>query len=90
MLSPVQNVPMAAAAERKLRQGGLTGLALGAFVLMICELPVILTLVGLGALAAKASTLRPALWVEAFGLAAALLGTLVLIALVLRGTRKRE
>lgn len=81
MVSPV---------EKKLRKSGLTGILLGVVALLACELPLVLTLTGLGTLSASASALRPPFWIEAIGIAAAVVGLLMLFVLVIRRWRNRN
>ena len=81
---------MVSAVEKKLRKGGLTGISLGVVALLACELRLVLTLAGLGTLSASASALRPPFWIEVFGIAAAVVGLLMLIVLVVRRWRCRN
>ena len=81
---------MVSLVEKKLRKSGLTGISLGVVALLACELPLVLTLAGLGTLSASASALRPPFWIEVIDIAAAVVGLLVLIVLVIRRWRSRN
>ncbi|MGI9285547.1 MAG: hypothetical protein ACR2P1_09170 [Pseudomonadales bacterium] len=76
--------------EQKLRKGGLTGIALGVVALLACELPVVLTLLGVGTLAASANALKPPFWIEIIGIASAVVGLLMLIVVIFRHWRRRN
>ena len=81
---------MVSRVEKKLKNGGLTGISVGVVALLACEFPLVLTSVGLGALSAGASALRPPFWIEVIGIAAAVVGSLMLIVLIIRRSRSRN
>ena len=81
---------MVSLVEKKLKKGGLTGISVGVVALLACELPLVVTSVGLGTLSAGASALRPPFWIEAIGIGAAVVGLLMLIVLVIRRSRSRN
>ncbi len=59
---------------RRLKRRSLAGIAFGALALPACELPIFLTLIGFGTLAAIAQSLRPPFWLEIVGVRAAAAG----------------
>ena len=59
-------------------RGGIVAIALGILALLACELPVILTLIGLGGLSTAAMALRPHLIVELAAIAVAVIGAVLL------------
>lgn len=69
---------------------GFAGIALGVVALLACELPVVFTLLGLGALAACAGALKPPFWIEAVAFASAVVGLLMLIVFIYTRWRKRN
>ena len=79
MVSPV---------EKKMRQLGTTGISLGFVALVICELPVVLPLIGLGTIGASA--LMPTFWIEVIGITSTVVGFLTLSVLMFRYRRNRH
>ena len=63
---------MSAATKKR----SILSIATGALVLLSCELPIILSIAGLGAFAAKAEALKPPQWLETVGLMAIIVGGL--------------
>lgn len=79
--------------DPKLRRTGIAGIALGILALIACELPIILTLIGLGSLGAAVSTLKPPLYIESAGVIVIVAGLLLLFICVIhsrRSSRKRD
>ena len=58
----------------RLRRSGVAGVALGMLALVACELPFILTFIGLGSLGAAASSFKPPFYVELAGVIIVLAG----------------
>ncbi len=69
--------------DPRLGRVGFTGIAFGALSLLACELPFILTFVGLGGLGTVASVFKPHPLVEGAGIAAAITGVVLLVTLAL-------
>ena len=79
--------------DPKLRRTGIAGIALGILALLACELPIILTLIGLGSLGAAVSTLKPPLYIELAGVIVIVAGLLLLFICAIRSrrsSRKRD
>ncbi len=77
----------------QLKRTGIAGIAIGAAVLLVCELPVILALVGLAGLNAGATMFRPTPIVEAGAVAVTIAGATVLLVILVRrmhSKRKRK
>lgn len=66
-------------AEKTLKRGSLASIFFGVITILMCELPIILALGGLGALSAATSEFRPPIWVEVVGISVAIAGFLMLI-----------
>ena len=75
------------AAEPLKRRSFATILA-GALVLLSCELPIILALLGLGGMAATMETMRPPFWLEVVGVMAVAMGLMGLVWYVVSRRRK--
>jgi len=60
------------------KRRSLVGILGGALVLLSCELPIVLSFFGLGALTAVAEVVKPPYWLEIFGITALLAGCLSL------------
>lgn len=73
--------------DRKLKRGGLTGLVVGALALLVCELPIVLAMVGFGTVAGVLHSRTLILWVEGIGLVSAAIGLMLLARLGLRRWR---
>lgn len=67
------------AKNQRLRRSGIAGIALGTLALVACELPIILTLIGLGNLSTAAMPLRPPFNVEVAGILVAMAGAMLLV-----------
>ena len=71
------------------RRGGIAGIALGILALVVCELPIILTLVGFGSLGAAVSSLKPHFYVELAGVIVVVTGLLLLFISAIRSRRSQ-
>lgn len=77
--------------DKLLKRTGLTGVILGVFALLACELTPILAAVGLGGLSAVAAWFRPPPAVEIAAVGLSVLGAAALIIMpALRMMRKRR
>ena len=77
----------------RLRRSGVAGIALGMLALVACELPFILTFIGLGSLGAAASSLKPPFYIELAGVIIVVAGLLLLFISATRSqcsTKKRN
>lgn len=72
------------ASDRKLKRGGIAGVAIGALALIACELPIFLAVVGLGGLSAKATAFRPPEIVEVIAIVLSVIGAGTLLFLLAR------
>ncbi|MGI9294530.1 MAG: hypothetical protein ACR2PS_11165 [Pseudomonadales bacterium] len=72
------------AVDKKLKTGGFSGIALGVLALLACEIPVILTILGMGTLATGAHLIKPPFWMEILGISMAAAGTLALVIFFVR------
>ncbi len=80
-----------ALSDKKLKRGGMTGIAIGVLALLACELPIIFAVIGLGGLSASALTFRPPPIVELIAIILFILGALALIIpFVRRKLKKRK
>ncbi len=62
------------------RRGGVTGIAIGLLALLVCELPIVFALIGLGGLSASALKFRPPPLVELGAIILFITGTAILLA----------
>jgi hypothetical protein len=77
--------------DKALKRSGLAGIGLGGAALVACELPIILTVIGLGGLSAGAVAFRPPAVVELVAIVLAGLGVAALGAWIARRIiRKRR
>jgi len=65
--------------ESKLKRGGVTGIVIGVSVLLLCEIPLVLALVGLGGLATGALAFSPTLGIQIAATAVASTGAVALL-----------
>ena len=72
------------ATGKGLRRTGLAGIALGLLTLLLCELPVILAVVGLGGFSAAAARFHLPPAVEMAGFAVGTIGAVVMAGYVVR------
>ena len=70
------------ATNRRLRNLGATGIAIGTLSILACELPLMLALLGLGGLSSAASIFALPPTVEMIGITTGLLGLLLLAGLL--------
>ena len=75
---------MSAATKRS-----ILSIATGALVLLSCELPILLSIAGLGAYATNAEALKPPQWLEMLGLMAIIVGGLGLAGYAVAQFRRR-
>ncbi len=76
--------------DHRLKRAGFGTVALGVLMTLLCELPLLLTVLGLGGLGASMSMI-PLAQLEFAGIALVLVGALVLVYLrVTRSRNKRE
>lgn len=76
--------------NQKLRRTSAAGIFLGIAALIACELPIILALIGFGALSAAATALQPPFWMEVLAFVGLLLGIAVLVGSTIRQRRVRN
>ena len=75
--------------NRGLRRAGFAGIAFGLMSLALCELPLVLALIGVGSLGTAATMFKPHAFLEVAGLLAAVTGIILVLALaVLRRQKK--
>ena len=65
--------------DRKLKRGGVAGIAIGILALLACELPIILAFVGLGGLSAGVMAFRPPEIVEIAAMVIFVIGASLLV-----------
>jgi hypothetical protein len=75
---------------RVLKRTGLVGIALGALALIACEVPLVLAVVGLGGLGAGSTAFAPETLLEFGGIALAISGGVILVALRVRRVRAKR
>jgi hypothetical protein len=74
--------------EKRLKRSAISGIAIGALAILACELPIILGLVGLGALSGAANILKPPPLVELAALIIIGAGVSVLLYMLVRRFNK--
>lgn len=79
-----------APSDTKLKRTGMAGIAASVLALLVCEVPIILAVLGLGGLSAGAAVLRPPPMVELGAIVAMVVGTLLLAVVVARRLRQRR
>jgi len=67
-----------------LRRTSIAGVLFGLTMLLLCELPIVLAVIGLGGLSAAAATVRPPFMLEMAGVLVGAIGAMVLIGFVVR------
>ncbi|MEE9315116.1 MAG: hypothetical protein V3V02_10750 [Rhizobiaceae bacterium] len=75
--------------DKKLKRSGMTGIAIGVLALLVCELPIILAVIGFGGLSAGALAFRPPPIVELIAVILFILGVLVLLTPMVRRKLKQ-
>lgn len=65
--------------EKKLKRGGLAGMAVGVLTLIACELPIVLAIIGIGGFGASLAAFRPPLYIEVIGVISFVAGVGVLV-----------
>ena len=75
------------AAHKTLKRTGLSGIGIGVLTLIACELPLILTVVGLGGLGASAKVFQPPLIIEIAAVGLFILGAAIIAALAAKRYR---
>ena len=75
--------------DKKLQRAGFGSIALGILAVVLCELPLLLTIVGLGSLG-SAIAIIPLAQVEFAGLALAMAGAIMLIYLRVKRLRHQK
>ncbi len=68
----------------------MAGVALGLGTLLVCELPIVLAILGLGAFSAPVRLFAPAPWIEAIGLVSVTVGLIVFTVLAAKRLRHRR
>ena len=63
---------------------GIGGMAIGALAILVCELPIILAVLGLGGLSAGAMALRPPPIIEIVAIIIAIVGAVLLLFVFVR------
>ena len=79
----VSQTPPKGLEDKQLKSTGTVGIAIGALAILVCELPIILTVLGLGGLSAGAMALR---WpiIEIFAIIIAIVGAVLLLFVLVR------
>jgi len=75
--------------KRGLRRFGLAGIAFGLMSLALCELPLVLALIGFGSLGSAAMMLKPHPLLEVASLVAAVTGMVLVVFLAVLHRRKK-
>lgn len=65
--------------DEQFKKAGIGGILIGAIVILVCELPIILAILGLGGLSLGAMALRPPPIIEFVAIIIAIMGSVLLL-----------
>ena len=82
----VSQTPPKAPEGKQLKRAGTVGIAIGALAILVCELPIILAVLGLGELSAGVMALRPPpiIEIEIVAIIIAIVGAVLLLFVLVR------